>query len=88
MRNLANKERGDTEGQKPKRVTTALHSEMWRLLNLPIKCLVLDEVQRVKNHTRRRHAAVQNLFYHLVLLLSRTFLDNKWLDVYRLLSFI
>ena len=57
---------------------------MWRLLNLPIKRPVLDEVQRTKNHIER-HAAVHNLFYHSAILLSGTFLDNKWLDVYGLL---
>lgn len=74
--------------KQPKRPTTALVSDFWRALKLPIKRLVLDECHRVKNHTGARHAAMKSLYYHSAILLSGTFLANQWSDVGGLIALL
>lgn len=75
-------------GKAPKRPHSALFSELWKRINMPIKRLVLDEAQRVKNANGARHTAAAALFYRAVLLMSGTFLDNQWYDVGGLVQFL
>ncbi|CZR59269.1 uncharacterized protein PAC_09161 [Phialocephala subalpina] len=74
----------DSSRPIPTRPTCALHSDMWRLLGLPIKRLVLDEAHRIKNVENgkgKRYAAIAALYYKAVIGLSGTFLANKWSDI-------
>jgi len=75
-------------GKAPRRPQSALFSDLWRKVRMPIKRLVLDEAQRVKNVKGARHIAAAALFYEAVLLLSGTFLDNQWYDVGGLIQFL
>lgn len=64
----------------------ALHSDFW--MCLPIKLLVLDECQKIKNPNGKRHATVKALFTSSVLLMSGTFIANRWEDLGALVPFI
>lgn len=46
----------------PKRPTSALFSSIHKILNMPIKRLILDECQRVKNTKGARHIAAKRHF--------------------------
>jgi SNF2 family DNA or RNA helicase len=81
-------ENEDHDGHVPRRPTSALQTNLWRILKLPIKRLILDESQRIKNYQGRKHLAALNLSYSACIMLSGTFLDNKWTDVYGLLPFL
>lgn len=75
-------------GLKPTRPTSALYSTLWRSLKLPIKRLVLDECQRVNKRHGARHIAIKELYYEAVIMLSGTFLHNKWQDISGLVDFV
>jgi len=74
--------------KKPTRPNAVLHSSFWREMNLPIKRLVLDEAQLVNKRHGVRHGALKNLFYHSVILLSRTPAHNKWHNFSGLVDFL
>lgn len=67
--------------EQPKRSRTIMHSDIWSFLNLPIKLLVLDEAHKIKNLGGKRFAAIQNLFYSSILMLTGTYFDNIWQDI-------
>jgi SNF2 family DNA or RNA helicase len=71
-----------------RRHVNALFSPVHRELGLPIKHLILDEAQHVKNPTGRTHKAIKALYYARVFLLSGTFLPNKWYDIFGLIDFL
>lgn len=62
------------------RPVVALHSSYWISLGLPIKRLILDECQKIKNEEGMRHVAVKHLYFHSCILVSGTILDNTSLD--------
>jgi hypothetical protein len=47
----------DQKGNKilPKRTTAALHSDMWKILDLPFKIAVLDEAQKVNKRSKKSY---------------------------------
>lgn len=63
-----------------------LFSSIYRILNRPIRTLVLDEVQFAKNHLSVTHAALKALFYDRVLMLTGTPFANRWYDIWGLLN--
>ena len=70
------------------RHVNALFSHVYEELNLPIRHLILDEAQFAKNVTTKTYNAVRHLRYERVLLLSGTFLANRWHDIFGLVSLI
>lgn len=63
---------------------SALHSNMWRILGLPIKLLILDEVQKAKNvelGRGKRSSAIRALFFRSCIQVSGTFMHNQWSDI-------
>jgi SNF2 family DNA or RNA helicase len=71
-----------------RRHVNALFSTVHRELGIPIRHLILDEAQYVKNPTGRTHKAIKALYYARVFLLSGTFLPNKWYDIFGLIDFL
>lgn len=57
-------------------------------MKLPIKRLVLDECQRLNKRDGARHIALKALFYEAVIMLSGTFIHNKWQDISGLVDFV
>lgn len=76
------------KAKAPVRPTTALHSDLYIQLGLPIKRLVLDEAQRVNKRSGRRHRALRNLYVYAVIVLSGTLAHNKWHDFSGLVAFM
>lgn len=63
--------------------TNAFHSGIWRELDLPIRCLVLDESQNAKNPSSSTHEAINKALYvKYTFLVSGTFLTNRWIDAF------
>ena len=70
------------------RHVNSLFSHVYKELNLPIRHLVLDEAQFAKNIATKTYDAVSNLWYERIMLLSGTFLANRWHDLFGLISLI
>ena len=70
------------------RHVNALYSHVYHEVHVPIRHLVLDEAQFAKNITTRTYDAVRHLTYDRILLLSGTFLANRWHDLFALISLI
>ncbi|KAH0544431.1 hypothetical protein FGG08_001458 [Glutinoglossum americanum] len=80
---------GSKPGAKiPRRPTLSLFSELYRDLDMPIRHIVLDEVQYAKKEHGVAHKAVKSLYYSRNIMLSGTFLSNKWHDVFGVLDFL
>ena len=71
-----------------RRHVNALFSQVHRELGIPIRHLILDEAQYVKNPITHTHKAIKALYYARVFLLSSTFLGNKWYDIFELIDFL
>ena len=71
-----------------RRHVNALFSQVHRELGIPIRHLILDEAQYVKNPITHTHKAIKALYYARVFLLSSTFLGNKWYDIFGLIDFL
>jgi SNF2 family DNA or RNA helicase len=84
LRRIPNHEQPDLK----RRHVNALFSQVHRELGLPIKHLILDEAQYVKNPIGRTHKAIKALYYARVFLLSGTLLCNKWYDIFGLIDFL
>ena len=73
---------------QPSRPTSALHSDLLEILNIPFKIAVLDEAQRVNKRGKLRHDALKN---HLraasFLIMSGTLAHNRWHDLSGYLDF-
>lgn len=82
--------RTDTTGSilPPSKPNAPLHSGMWKQLGLPIKRLVLDEVQVVSKRWEITHKTVKDLFVKAVILLSGTVCHNEWHNVSGLVNFL
>lgn len=68
-----------------RRVNLSLYSDVYRARNLPIRHLILDEVQFAKNDRSQTHKAVKALPYARLGALSGTFVANKWSDLFGIL---
>jgi SNF2 family DNA or RNA helicase len=70
----------DQEGRipKPSRPTTALHSEVWEIVDIPFKRVILDEAHRVNKRNKVRHEAIKRLPARAFVMLSGTLPHNKW----------
>lgn len=75
-------------GKEPHRASSALYYRLWVTLNLPIKRVVFDECQRVKNAYGARHKAMRELFHHSVILMFGTIVDNNWPDLAALFLYL
>ena len=51
-----------TVGPPPIWLISALQSGLWRELDLPMKCLILDECQNVNKRQGKRHQAIKNFY--------------------------
>lgn len=80
----------DDEGilKEPKRPISALHSTFWKLLDMPIKRLVLDEAQTINKRNGVLHKALQALFYKAAIILSGTLAHSAWFDIGGYVDFI
>jgi hypothetical protein len=78
--------------KKPKqiknRTTSGLYSDIYKVLNLPIRHVILDEAQYVKNHEGLTHKAIKSLYYDRIFMLTGTFLHNRWHDIFGLLDLL
>lgn len=63
---------------KPKRPTAALESELWPLIGLPWKRVVLDEAHKVNKNDQSRHMAVKRLRAEAFIIMSGTLPHNLW----------
>lgn len=62
----------------PKRPTSALFSDIYRMINRPWKRVFLDEAQVVSKRGARRHDAIKSLFAKAIVSLTGTPMHNKW----------
>jgi SNF2 family DNA or RNA helicase len=70
------------------RPTLSLFSDLYTLLNRPIRHLILDEVQVVKNIRGKLHEAVKQLPYASIIMLSGTIFHNRWQDIFGALDLL
>ncbi|EXJ57118.1 hypothetical protein A1O7_07462 [Cladophialophora yegresii CBS 114405] len=70
------------------RHVNALFSHVYDELGFPIRHLVLDEAQFAKNVLTKTYDAVRHLHYERIMLLSGTFLANRWYDIFGFVSLI
>ncbi|KAI4106552.1 MAG: hypothetical protein LQ339_003012 [Xanthoria mediterranea] len=62
--------------------TSPLFSEIYRKLGMPIRHLILDQVQFVKNADTVTHKAIKALHYSRIGMLSGTLFSNRWTDIF------
>lgn len=72
--------------QQPLRTNHALDKEAFDIYGYQWKLVILDEAQLIKNASGEIHAAVRRLTYLKLLMLSGTFMPNKWHDVWGFLD--
>ena len=77
----------DRKGPRPKRPILSLYSGIFNDLGYPIIYLVLDEAQKAKS-LGAFHSAIKALPHEATLMLSGTFCDNQFYDVFGLLDFL
>lgn len=66
----------------------SLFSDVYEDFGFTIRHLILDEAQSAKKLTGLTHAAIKSLSYASVIMVSGTFLANRWTDVYGLIDFL
>ena len=71
-----------------RRQTLSLLSPIYRLMDVSIGHLILDEGQFVKNDKSQTHLAVKALRYQKLAVLSGTFVANRWYDIYGMWSLV
>lgn len=64
----------------------SLFSNLYRLLGLPIRLLILDEIQMAKLFGGMRHNALKSLFYFALVGLTGTPMMNRWSDFFGILD--
>ena len=69
-----------------KRQNSSLFSYTYKAQGLPIRHLVLDECQAIKNEQSLTHKAIKSLHYSTLAALSGNFIANKWYDLFSLVS--
>ena len=80
--------RSSEQQRTKKRHVNCLFSQVYRLLSLPIKHLVLDEAQAAKNPESITHEAIRHLYYDAIFLVSGTFISNIWYGIYGFVSLL
>lgn len=80
--------RKQKNNRTPRRPQLSLFSSLYRELERPINHLILDEAQLVKRPDGMTHLAIKELYYRKAILLSGTFLANRWSDVYGLVDYL
>lgn len=73
---------------KRKRPNLPLFSTVYQDLNLPIRCMVGDEIQYAKNPDGQTHKAIKRLRSRFKFLLSGSFLANRWYDAFGCMDFL
>ena len=69
-----------------KRPRLSLFSDLYTILGLPIRHLILDEAQYIKNWETGIHKAIKGLVYTKFLAITGTPITNRWWDVYGIIS--
>jgi Helicase conserved C-terminal domain len=69
------------QGPRPPRPIGGLFSQFWKVTNLPLKRLILDECQAYKKAHGKRFQSVQALYRRATVSLSGTVMNNRWFDV-------
>ena len=64
----------------PPRPILSIFSELYTDLGLPFQRVILDESQNAKNTNGPTFAAIKAIDAKSTIMLSATFMDNKWLD--------
>ena len=75
-------------GEGPKRPNAGISSGFWHQLGIPIKRLILDEVQVVKKRSGVRHKAIMKLPAKAIVGLSSTLPHNRWHDMSGYFNFL
>jgi hypothetical protein len=68
--------------------TLSLFSGLYTLLNTPIRHVILDEAQMVKNVRGKLHEAVKELPHACIIMLSGTIFHNRWRDIFGALDLL
>ena len=55
---------------------------------MPIRHLILDEVQFAKDYTGATHMAIKDLYYECVTMLSETLMSNRWTNIFDAVDFL
>ncbi|KAK0625622.1 hypothetical protein DIS24_g11055 [Lasiodiplodia hormozganensis] len=68
--------------------TLSLFSDIYRYLTgyMGIKRLIVDRAQNVKNLSSQIHQAIKELRYESIILISDTFIANRWDEIYGLID--
>lgn len=68
--------------------TLSLFSDIYRYLTgyMGIKRLIVDKAQNVKNLSSQAHQAIKELRYESIILISDTFITNRWDEIYGLID--
>lgn len=79
---------GARKSRMARRPASALYSDVYELLGIPICCFVLDEVQVVKNTSGKTYKAVRAFKSRFKFCLTGTPFANLWSDVYSPVSLL
>lgn len=77
-----------TKVRSQKRPKLSLFSELYSIKNMPIRHLILDEAQYVKNWDTATHQAIKALDYLKFLAVTGTPIANRWWDIYGIIDFM
>ncbi|KAI8242170.1 hypothetical protein K4K55_011034 [Colletotrichum sp. SAR 10_96] len=75
-----------TKYHQPMTTNNPFDNEACRLFGHQWRLVILDEGQMVKNPAGEFHLAAKRLFYRKLLVLSGTFMANKWYDIWGFLD--
>jgi len=64
------------------RQPASLHSDVYRQLGLPIRCMILDEGHLIKNEKSSTYKSLQNIDATVVFTLTGTLLVNRWMNAF------
>ena len=71
--------------QHQKRPRLSLFSDIYQIKQMPIRHLILDEAQYVKNWETANHQSIKGLYYKKLLAVTGTPISNRWWDIYGIL---
>ncbi len=69
-----------------KRPRLSLFSDLYTIVGLPIRHLILDEAQYIKNWETGIHRAIKALVYTRFLAVTGTPITNRWWDIYGIMG--
>ncbi|KAK0942437.1 hypothetical protein LTR29_006023 [Friedmanniomyces endolithicus] len=78
------KERRIFESRQP----ASLHSDVYRQLGRPIRCMILDEGHLVKNEESATYDSLKNIHARFVFVLTDALLESRWMDAFGPVSFL